>query len=385
VAPAATAGGRQRSEQWDVFVKSAAFFKTVASICALACLTTAGSGRVMAQATLMTASKAAACSAGVRSALTAPATAASSTIKLTCSITLQPDDVITKRIIYAGSKASGTTLDCGGATITEDTLEALGINKPMIQIQSVKKADGGWDVPTDMTITNCSITGSIRLQGLGTNGQAKQVQLSSLNADHTQKAQAAAPTRIMFSRLKLTGDGPIPLYLGPGLTQVTLTRSQLTGTGVTAMYLDAESASNTITNNTFSVQTKSREQIAIDGSARNVISGNTFTNPVNGGIFVYRNCGEGGTIRHQKPQYNTISGNTFQYQTAFLAKPAVWLNSRRGAQRYCFRDPAHPFGSSLSSQDFAQFNTVTGNRLIGGGAALIRNSDQTNTIENNSN
>ena len=383
MATATTAGGRQLSEQWDVFVKNAVFFKAVASICALACLTTAGSARVMAQATPIKASKAAACSAGVRSALTAPATAASPTIKLTCSITLEPDDVITKQIIYAGSKASGIILDCGGASISEDTLETLGINKPMIQIQSVKKADGSWDVPTDMTITNCSITGSIRLQGLGTNGQAKQVQLSSLSADHTRKAQAAAPTRILFSRLKLTGDGPIPLYLGPGLTQVTLTRSQLAGTGVTAMYLDAESANNTITNNTFSVKTKSREQIAIDGSARNVISGNTFTNPANGGIFVYRNCGEGGTIRHQKPQYNTISGNTFHYQTAFLAKPAVWLNSRRGAQRYCFRDPAHPFGSSLSSQDFAQFNTVTGNRFTGATPSLIWNSDPSNIVADN--
>jgi len=47
---------------------------------------------------------------------------------------------------------------------------------------------------------------------------------------------------------------------------------------------------------------------------------------------------------------------------ALLAKPAVWLNSRNGAPRYCFRNPAYPFGSSLSSLDFAQFNTVTGNR-----------------------
>jgi hypothetical protein len=66
--------------------------------------------------------------------------------------------------------------------------------------------------------------------------------------------------------------------------------------------------------------------------------------------------------RNQEPRHNTISGNTYTYRMALLAKPAVWLNSRNGAPRYCFRNPAYPFGSSLSSLDFAQFNTVTGNR-----------------------
>lgn len=324
------------------------------------------------------------CSAGVYSAVKAPATKKDASVELRCSLTLSPGDIISKRLVFSGAVASGTTLDCKGATL-DGARGSINFGRPTILIRSTKNKSGSWSAPSDITVRNCVIKGALRLQGLGANGQAKEVQLSSRTADHTAYAQASAPSKVLLSDLTLIADGKIPLYIGPGVTGVTLEKSSLSGrsNGI-AVYLDAESARNTLRGNRFAVTGK-REQIAIDGSAGNTITGNSFDNPVSGGIFVYRNCGEGGTIRHQKPQRNTISGNTFTYQTAFLAKPAVWLNSRGGAQRYCFRDPAHPFGSSLSSQDFAQFNTVTGNHLIGGGAFLIRNTDPSNTVEDNGN
>ncbi len=322
------------------------------------------------------------CSAGIYSTVKAAATKQDASVKLHCDLTLSPGDTITKRLVFSGAAASGVTLDCKGATL-DGTRGSINFGKPAILIRSTKNENGGWSAPSDITVRNCVIKGALRLQGLGANGQAKEVQLSSLTPDHTAHAQASAPSRVLLSDLTFIADGKIPLYVGPGVTGVTLEKSSFAGrSNGLAVYLDAESARNTFSGNQFGVTGK-REQIAIDGSADNTITGNSFDNPVSGGIFVYRNCGEGGTIRHQKPQRNTISGNTFKYEMLFLAKPAVWLNSRNGAQRYCFRDSAHPFGSSLSTQDFAQFNTVTGNHLIGGGASLIRNTDPSNRVEDN--
>lgn len=323
------------------------------------------------------------CSASVYEAVKAPAAKQDASVELDCNLTLSPGDIITKRLIFSSAAASGATLDCKGATL-DGSRGSVNFSRPTILIRSTE-TKGSWSAPSDITVRNCVIKGALRLQGLGTNGQAKAVQSSSLTAGHTAFAQASAPTRISLSALRFIADTRVPLYVGPGVTKVRVEKSTLTGqSDGPALYLDAESAENTISGNRFAVSSR-REQIAIDGSAKNMIRANVFDNPINGGIFVYRNCGEGGTIRHQKPQKNTISGNTFKYRTAFMAKPAVWLNSRSGAQRYCFRDPAHPFGSSLSSQDFAQFNTVTGNRLIGGGASLIRNTDPSNRVEDNGN
>jgi len=323
------------------------------------------------------------CAPDVYAAATAPATKQDPQVDIQCDLTLKPTDIVTKRIIISGASASGMTLDCQGATL-DGSRGTVNFGRPTVLIRSTKRKGGDWSVPSSVTVRNCNIKGALRLQGLGTNGQAKEMRLSSLNADHTARAQAAAPSRIALFGLTIVADGRVPLYIGPGVTGVRLEKSTLAGkSDGPALYLDAESARNTISGNRFAVASK-REQIAIDGSAENVITANRFDDPAGGGIFLYRNCGEGGTIRHQKPQHNTISDNTFAYRAAFRAKPAVWLNSRNGSRSYCFHDPAHPFGSSLSSLDFAQFNTVTGNRLVDGAASLIRNSDPSNVVAGNS-
>lgn len=352
------------------------FGRTAATLCliAMACIWADSGHRAIAKP--MT------CTADVYAAIRAPATKQDASVNVDCNVTLDAKDVITKQIVFSGAQASKTTLDCGGATL-DGSRGTVNAGKPTVLISSIKDGNGGWSVPSGISVRNCTIKGALRLQGLGANGQAKDVQTSSLTPDHTAHAQASAPAKITLSGLTFVANGGVPLYLGPGVTGVRLEKSTLSGqSNGPALYLDAESAGNTVSGNRFAVKSK-REQIAIDGSAGNTITGNLFDDPASGGVFLYRNCGEGGTIRHQKPQHNQISGNTFKYTMAFLAKPAVWMNSRGGTQRYCFRDPAHPFGSSLSSQDFAQFNTVTGNHLMGGGSSLIRNSDPSNVVKDN--
>ncbi|MBP1851406.1 right-handed parallel beta-helix repeat-containing protein [Rhizobium halophytocola] len=327
--------------------------------------------------------QAAACSASTLTALRSAPSAGSDSVRIDCDLTLSASDVIVRRLIFAGAQASGVTLDCKGATIgTRQTKTSY--SDPTIAIRSLRDdKTGAWSVPRDITIRNCNIRGNIRLIGLGPNGQAKYVRLSSFNRDHTQNAQANAPSGITLRNLTITGTGGIPLYFAPGVTKSSITGSRFVGkSNQTAIYLDAESAGNTISNNRFSLKA-GREMIAVDGSADNQIVANTFDDPVDGGVYVYRNCGEGGTIRHQPPQYNVISDNRFDYKKG-LARPAIWLNMRDAAGKLlCTRDEQHPFGSSLDPSDQAKYNVVQGNRFKGLWTPAIINFDGTNDVRGN--
>lgn len=329
---------------------------------------------------VQTAAQKPACDADVQANLLEPGTNA---ISLDCSVRLSLAARITHPLLLEGSDASGSVLDCGGGMLDVSAGEGRK-QKTAVIVRSRKTASGSWDAPLNVTIRNCKIIGFVRIYGLGENANGETMKASSLNANHTAFAQASAPKNVRLENVTINALGGIPLYVGPGVTGVALLDSRLEGTSTSvAIYLDAESANNTISNNVFGITTEKRELIAIDGSASNNIANNTFEHPENGGIFVYRNCGEGGVIRHQKPQFNQIIGNTFRYGGSFGAKPAVWLNSRNGSRKYCFQDRAHPYGSSASNLDFAQHNVIRNNRLDGGSNSLIRNDDPTNEIEGN--
>ncbi|MDK1374547.1 MULTISPECIES: right-handed parallel beta-helix repeat-containing protein [unclassified Sinorhizobium] len=321
-----------------------------------------------------------ACGADVQAKLKAPGTNA---VSLDCSIRLSPTDVVTHPLVFEGAAASGSQLDCGGGTI-DASAGTSRRQKTAVVVRSSKVGSGAWSAPSNVTIRNCRINGFVRVHGLGENANGETMKASSLNANHTAFAQASAPKNVRLENVTFNAPDGIPLYIGPGVTGATLVDSRIDGKSTSvAVYLDAESANNTISNNVFGISTENRELIAIDGSANNRIANNTFEHPENGGIFVYRNCGEGGVIRHQKPEFNQITGNTFRYGSAFLTQPAVWLNSRNGNRSYCSDEPASPFGSSASNLDFAQHNVVRDNKLVGGSESLIRNDDPTNDIWGN--
>lgn len=325
--------------------------------------------------------EAAACPAVVLEAVRTPAAKAVRPVEIDCDLTLAGDEEITQPIVFAGSAASGTTLDCRGAT-----LNGRQARSRTIIILSRPRTDGDWDVPENITIRNCTIRGDMRIQGLGSNGEAELVRQSSLKPGHTERAQSIAPRRVTLQNLTFVADGTIPLYLAPGVTEVTLRNSRFTGRSAsTVVYMDTESARNVIANNTFATDTDWREVLAVDGSAGNRIEGNLFVNPVKGGIFVYRNCGEGGTVRHQAPRGNLISGNTFQYKSALFAKPAVWLGSRGGLSMfnvYCMVQPGMIL-DGFNHSDGATGNTVTGNRLSGGYPTLVVDDGEGNVVKDN--
>jgi parallel beta-helix repeat protein len=123
-----------------------------------------------------------------------------------------------------------------------------------------------------------------------------------------------------------------------------------------------------------------REVIAVDGSARNLIAGNRFESADFGGIYLYRNCGEGGTVRHQTPRDNRIERNAFNLSGLRPGSYGVWIGSRQGHRSYCEADAGYDFGSSADNRDFADDNIVTGNIFDPPSSRAIRDDGAQNKI-----
>lgn len=301
------------------------------------------------------------CDAATRARILSPARPGDDAAALSCSLRLAPGERVTRRLVLEGSAASGVVIACDGATIGPGEA-GTGLLDFAVEIRSQPPAAGSahYDRPTDVTIRGCTILGHVRIWGMGLNGQGPAVRDSSHSLGHTERAQAAAPARVTILDSTIAAFGRIPVYLGPGVTGFALRQSRITGaSSATAVYLDAESADNVIADNSFDIHT-GREVIAVDGSARNRITGNRFALHGEGGVRLYRNCGEGGTVRHQTPSDNVVTGNTFQ-GTGFFAAPVV-VNSRNGWDIHCWEDSGYPFGSSSDNRDNGTGNIVEPNR-----------------------
>jgi len=275
-------------------------------------------------------------------------------------------------IKLVGRWESGRVIDLQGGWMNEGKLTEL-----VIRSQETEK---GWDVPEKITVRNGRIRGSIRIFGQGVNGEAPKVRESSHREGHTARAQAAAPKGTLLENLQIEADHRIPLYLGPGVTGVTVRNCTFTGwSASTTVYLDAESGGNRIEVCTFDVRS-GREVMAIDGSATNVITGNRFLQSSFGGIYLYRNCGEKGTVRHQTPQGNLIENNFFELKDLKPGSYGVWIGSRQGRRRYCEDDAGYPFGSSIDNGDFADHNTLSGNIFEPASDQAIRDDGSGNQV-----
>lgn len=278
--------------------------------------------------------------------------------RLTCRADLRGGRA-TRPILIQGEDASGAGIDCGGGSLGRPGFPVT-TRQPTVAIWS--RAEGaGFSRPRDIYMRNCTLHGAVRVWGMGAGGSMSDLLGSSRTAGHTAAAQAAAPTRIALDRISFMASGAIPLYVGPGVTALSVTDSRFSGRSVSvAVYLDAESRENSLIRNVFDITT-AREQVAVDGSAFNRISGNRFNLRGRGGIFLYRNCGEDGVIRHQTPSDNRITDNVFT-GVSWLRPRTVVVGAREGGRRYCADDRGWPFGSSADDGDHAQRNVVERNR-----------------------
>lgn len=300
------------------------------------------------------------CSAQKLQEILQPASKQHPSVYVDCSLTLPDKSKISKQLIFAGEQASNIVFDCNGAEINATYA------KPSILITSKRQQasqhqEEQWLVPHHIVIKNGKIVGSLRIHGMAANGEGELLKASSHQAGHTKRAQQAAPHHIVLDKLTLMARQHNMLYIAPGVHHITLKNSQFMGpTDGLALYLDAETSHNVIENNIFNVHTKTREVIAVDGSAYNIIRHNRFVHPQHGAIYLYRNCGEGGTVRHQTSAHNQIIQN--QFELSLTGKlPLIWLASRNGHRNYCDEDSGYVFGSSINDKDLATHNIVSQN------------------------
>ncbi|MBL7671001.1 MAG: hypothetical protein JNM39_11000 [Bdellovibrionaceae bacterium] len=301
------------------------------------------------------------------------ASAGRPTVELNCHLTLQKSDFITKQVRISGNLVNGLVFDCHGAT-----LRANSFSDPQLRllVRSLKGVGSNgldvWRRPENILIKNCNIEGSTRVMGVASNGEGKNLTESSRQPGHTGRTQSYAPRGIIFNKNKFIGQGATPIYFAPGVNYSAVLNSHIGGYSKSvAVYFDAESAKNTLDNNVIDTKTiekraggSARELVAIDGSAYNKIANNYFSSLNHGGIYLYRNCGEGGNIRHQTSRYNEIVNNTFYYNKYRGELPAIWVASRNGNRSYCDLDIGYDFGSSSSDLDHAINNKIHLNQFF---------------------
>lgn len=342
-------------------------------------------------------------------------------VDIPCNLTLEPSQVVTKQLRLIGADSSGITIDLNGAILDggpgtyNDGRDMLVIQSRETVAKNSSETLSEYSRPEGIVVKNGTILGGVRVFGMARNGQgdpdpgfddllSNQLKKSSHLAGHTDRVRANAPTDILLDRLTIKGSGRVPLYVAPGVTHLTFQNSWVLGSSKgPAIYLDAESGFNVIRGNSIDVDTAGhfstfwdRPSIAIDGSSHNQIVDNHFSDLKNGGIFLYRNCGEGGVIRHETPSFNHIVNNIFYYvnygeddgvcytvqhpngpETEICSNnnPAIYLASRdRGGVvgdvlddvepwNFCDEDDGYPLGSSASNKDYAQHNVVMQNQV----------------------
>jgi hypothetical protein len=300
--------------------------------------------------------------------------AGSDDLAVDCSLSLAPTTTITRHLVYRGSAASGATLfcQCDGDKCTTFT--------GGITIATV--GDDDW--PHDITVRNCRITDSnVRVENFSSNESTRR-------EDFVAWIRARAPKRITFDNIKIDGVEKDRFYVGWGAIDVKLINSSVSGRswGV-PVYLGPQTSGTLLKGNRFETITYkatgwrhvpllgyvfgaiadsyAREMVTIDSSDNNRIISNWFGGKLShGGIYLFRNCGEKGAIRHTTPSRNQIINNAFRYRNYNGSSPAIFLGSRNGTSPsdYCDLDDGYDVGSSKDDRDFATHNVVMQNEII---------------------
>jgi parallel beta-helix repeat protein len=252
--------------------------------------------------------------------------------------------------------SSDTIVDLGGKTLNDSIL----IRGPLKNI----------------IIRNGVIRGEVRLRPSNPGN-------SHSSPGHTERIRQIAPSDVTIRNITFDTDGDThQVYFGPGATNSKIIGCEFTGKSLgPSIYLSPEGGHHIIRDCVFAAETgERREVLSVDGSENNLIAGNNFKRCTWGGIYIYRNCGENGTVRHQKPQNNTITGNRFDlsgmrmvrvsnrsgHQGSFFFIPhGIILGSRQGDSSYCDLDSMYDIGSGKSNLDYARNNTVMDNKFSG--------------------
>lgn len=269
-------------------------------------------------------------------------------------------------------KNSGRVIDLGGSVFEGDYL----IKGPI----------------TNIKICNGTVKGEVRLR-------PDKIEGRNTDPDYVKRIQQVSPSNIELENLIFDTNGEShQVYFGPGSTFSKVINCKFRGNSLgPSIYLSPEGGNHVIQECVFNAKTGARREVlSIDGSANNLITKNTFRRCTYGGIYVYRNCGEDGNVRHQKPKNNKITYNKFDlsgmipirfsngsgHQGSFMFIPyGIILGSRQGDSSYCELDNVYDVGSGKSDLDFARRNLVIENTFKGDWFKRhILDNDKNNTL-----
>ena len=288
-------------------------------------------------------------------------------VTITASSHLDPACTYTQGIAVT---ASGTTLDCRGARI--ESVDRTG-SRGVVVVAPTSVA------LHDVTVRNCVIEGFLNNVRVTRDG-FKQLPAG----DEYQNGFAG----IALENSHLYNSRGSGVFVDGYVTGVTLRDLDIAGSGGVGIYLEAGSKDNVVEDNhvhhngyadtwgdgvevagtQLRYYSTGREGLAIDGSRNNVVRGNVFESNANGGIFLYKNCGEFATERPAQWWHrpygadgNLIEGNRFVNES-----DGVWVGSRMSENQYFMdcSDPTYVDGPiNAIHLDRAQGTTIRDNEF----------------------
>lgn len=298
-------------------------------------------------------------------------------LRIDRSLQLEPGCRYTGSTVITGSNL---VLDCQGATLDGDYKVV-----PVLRV-------GGDKMVSDVEIRNCVITGS--------RGSAVIIGLSApdsrkpLGVDG-RPDPAQHPHRITLRDVTVARNGGVGIFVDDYVQDTSILNSTVEDNAAVGIYLEHNSRRSRIANtrvarNGFgrnsgipAASNTSREGIAVDASADNIIENNTISGNNQGGIFLYRNCGEqpnnpNQVLRTQPATGNVIRDNVIEGGSLV----GIAIASRQDM-------PVKPESCRLRVDaargiypDAAPGNRVLGN-TIRGVPVGIRVSDDGNVVEDN--
>ncbi|MBJ3778385.1 right-handed parallel beta-helix repeat-containing protein [Acuticoccus mangrovi] len=297
-----------------------------------------------------------------------------------CALALPPAGAAQAARFQVDHTASGTVIDCKANPRYRNGFDGIDVFST-----ADPDHEGDWLRPSDVTIRNCEIRGSVQIWGMESRRSKageERMQEASRKPDFTIAMRRIAPTDIRFENCRFKLTRATGIYVDTGASFISVEGSTFVydadrlpkQSPTTVIYLNHETTSNRIVNNVFRIRNfrkngeaaRRREIIAIDGSSDNVISGNYFLGIELGGIYLYRNCGERGIVRHSLPTNNKIYDNVF-IQPADGKGAAIVFGSRR-IRDYCDDDSTSMFGSGKFNQSYVINNYAFDNVICGAGA-----------------
>ena len=176
-------------------------------------------------------------------------------------------------------KASGTTLDCGGAELRGSDGYPLTI---------------AGDI-ADVTVQDCYVVGG--------NGIAVRAP-NARDGETDDQLRARAPRNVVLRRLDIRGSANVGLYLHQHTRGVTLRESVVEGNSSAGVYLAPYGRGHRLIDNRIAdnghvtpegrprVGWYRREGVAVDASSEHLIEGNDIVDNALGGVLLYKNCQE---------------------------------------------------------------------------------------------